>query len=95
MLVHKLNPTKDALNFIRALEPKQFKQVMNKVLSLLIDAKPADSSFLQGYEDLLRVDIGEYRIVYRFDNQDTVSILIVGKRNDDDVYKRLDRKNLK
>lgn len=93
--MHKLNPTKDALNFIRALEPKQFKQVMNKVLSLLIDAKPADSSFLQGYEDLLRVDIGEYRIVYRFDNQDTVSILIVGKRNDDDVYKRLDRKNLK
>lgn len=92
--MHKLNPTKDALNFIRALEPKQFKQVMNKVLSLLIDAKPADSSFLQGYEDLLRVDIGEYRIVYRFDNQDTVSILIVGKRNDD-VYKRLDRKNLK
>ena len=32
-----------------------------------------------------RVDQGEYRIVYFFD-EDTVTIVVVGKRNDDDVY---------
>ena len=34
------------------------------------------------------VDTGEYRIVYRFDN-DTVYIAVIGKRNDDEVYKRI------
>lgn len=90
--MHKLSPTRVAYDFIRALEAKQFRQVMNKILSLLVDAKPADSIVLQGYEDLLRVDIGEFRIIYRFDNQDTITVLLVGKRNDDEVYKKLDRK---
>lgn len=39
------------------------------------------------------MDQGEYRIVYRFDDR-SVSILVVGKRNDDEVYKKLARKNL-
>ncbi len=84
--MYKLNPTKESFKFIRDLEPKQFKKVMNKVLSLLVDAKSADSGVLQGHEELLRVDIGEFRIVYRLDNQNIVSVLIVGRRNGDEVY---------
>ena len=48
-------------------------------LSLLLEPAPADSSTLKGYDDLLRVDQGEYRIVYRFDEK-SVSVLVVGKR---------------
>ena len=92
--VRNLNPTKEALSFIQKLDPKQFKQVMNKILSLLADPHPADSKALKGYEDLLRVDIGEYRIIYRYNNTAAVSVLIVDKRNDDEVYKQLSRKNL-
>lgn len=33
-----------------------------------------------------RVDVGECRIVYRFDDA-LVEILIIGKRNDDEIYK--------
>ncbi len=73
------NLTKEALDFIRGLEPKPFKQVMSKILSLLNDPPPADSSTLKGYEDLFRVDMGEHRIVYRFDNE-SVSVLVVDKR---------------
>jgi mRNA interferase RelE/StbE len=91
--VRNLNPTKEALDFIRGLEPKPFKQVMNKVLALLSDPTPADSSILKGYENLYRVDIGEHRIVYRFDEK-AVSVLVVDKRNDDAVYKKLSRKNI-
>jgi mRNA interferase RelE/StbE len=91
--VRNLNLTKESLEFIRGLEPKHFKQVMNKVLGLLNDPTPADSSALKGYTDLLRTDIGEYRIVYRFD-ETSVSVLIVDKRNDDEVYKKLSRKNI-
>jgi mRNA-degrading endonuclease RelE of RelBE toxin-antitoxin system len=39
-----------------------------------------------------RVDSGEYRIVYCFDpNADLVEVILVGKRNDDEVYKQLKR----
>jgi mRNA interferase RelE/StbE len=45
---------------------------------------------LKGYPGLYRVDSGEYRIVYRFDVEaDVIQILLVGKRNDDEVYKQL------
>ncbi len=89
--MRSLNLTKEALDFIRDLEPKPFKQVMNKVLRLLNDPTPADSSTLKGYENLYRVDMGEHRIVYRFDDK-SVSLLVVDKRNDDEVYKKLARK---
>jgi mRNA interferase RelE/StbE len=91
--VHSLNLTKEALDFVRALEAKQFKQVMGKILNLLSDPNPADSSTLKGYENLYRTDIGEHRVVYRFDDK-VVSVLVVDKRNDDEVYKKLGRKKL-
>jgi mRNA-degrading endonuclease RelE of RelBE toxin-antitoxin system len=38
-----------------------------------------------------RNDVGEYRIVYDVQG-DTLRVLVVGKRNDDAVYKALKRK---
>ena len=43
-----------------------------------------------GYE-YRRADVGEYRIVYRFD-RDFIYVALIGKRNDSDIYKRLKRK---
>jgi mRNA interferase RelE/StbE len=37
-----------------------------------------------------RVDIGEYRVVYSVVD-DVVEVLVVGKRNDDEVYKLWER----
>jgi mRNA interferase RelE/StbE len=53
---------------------------------------PADSKELTGYSNYYRVDSGEYRIIYRFNaSEDLVEIILVGKRNDDEVYKQLKR----
>jgi len=67
--VRKLDTTKEALAYVRNLEAKPFKQVMNKILSLLNDPTPGDLSSLKGYADLFRVYIGEHRIVYHFNNE--------------------------
>jgi len=75
--------------FIRDLEPKRYKQVVSKVLSLLNNPKPQDSEELSGFS-FLRVDTGEYRIIYSH-TDDVVTIIIVGKRNDDEVYRELIR----
>jgi mRNA interferase RelE/StbE len=79
----------DVAKFISDLEPKRYKQVVSKILALLKDPKPQDSEELRGYS-FLRVDIGEYRIIYLHTDQ-IVTVVIAGKRNDDEVYKELKR----
>jgi len=83
----KIDITKSAGKFIKKLPPKQYRQVVGTMLSLRENSKPHDSEQLKGYPQYQRVDIGEYRIIYRFD-KDTVYIALVGKRNDEEVYKR-------
>ena len=86
----KLLPTKAARKFLDNLPAKQFRQIMIKVLKLLEDPNPQDSEQLSGYP-FLRNDIGEYRIIYDV-RDDTLRLLVVGKRNDSEVYKELKNK---
>lgn len=54
---------------------------------LMADPRPADAERLKGY-DYHRVTAGEYRVVY--DVRDGVlRVIVIGKRNDDEVYRRL------
>ena len=69
------------------LPPKQFRQIMKKVFSLLENPRPHDSEELRGYP-FLRNDAGEYRIIYDVQG-DTLRLILVGKRNDAEVYRQL------
>ena len=89
--MYRLDITNNALNFTKKLPSKQFKQIFTAIMDLLKNPRPNDSSKLKGYSNLYRKDVGEYRIIYKFDD-DTVYILLIGKRNDDEVYKQLTRK---
>ena len=73
----KIEITKSAGKFIKKLPPKQFKQVVGTVLGLRENPKPHDSKQLIGYPEYRRVDIGEYRIIYRVDTE-TVYIATIG-----------------
>ena len=85
-----LRPSRAAAKSVAELPPKPFRQIWLKVLGLLVDPYPHDSAQLVGY-DFHRVDMGEYRIVYRA-TETEIELLLVGKRNDDEVYKQLKRK---
>jgi mRNA interferase RelE/StbE len=88
----RLDGLEVVLDFLKNLQPKIAAQISKKVLSLNIDPLPTDSKEIKGFQGLFRVDSGEYRIVYRFSSADNlVEILLVGKRNDDEVYKQLKR----
>ena len=53
---------------------------------------PSDSKALKGSsEGFRRADTGEYRIIYRIDDE-CLYVAVIGKRNDDEVYRRFDRK---
>ena len=85
----KLDITNDALKFVQNLQHKQYKQIVNKIFDLLKNARPHDSIQLKG-SPFYRTDIGEYRIIYSFD-VNTVTVVLVGKRNDNEVYRQFDR----
>lgn len=88
----KLDGLGAILDFLKGLQPKIAAQIAKKALSLNINPLPTDSKQLKGYPGYYRVDCGEYRIVYRFKpKEDLVEVILVGKRNDDDVYKKLER----
>lgn len=85
----KLQISREAHKFLDNLPPKQFRQIVRKVFALLEDPRPHDTKELHGYP-FLKNDVGEYRIVYDIQG-DTLRLILVGKRNDAEVYKKLKR----
>jgi mRNA interferase RelE/StbE len=84
----KIDLSKRASDFLLTLPPKQCKQNFTAILSLAKNPILHDARKLQGYTNLYRLDVGEYRIVYSFDDE-VISIILIGKRNDDEVYRDL------
>ena len=82
----KLLVSKKAQKFLDGLPPKQFRQIIKKVFALLENPRPHDSEELRGYP-FLRSDVGEYRIIYDVKG-DTLRLILVGKRNDAEVYRQ-------
>lgn len=89
-MTYKLEITKAAGRFLESLPPKQFRQVVLSILKLRQNPEPNDSKQLIGYAAYRRVDVGEYRMIYRLE-ADTVYVAMIGKRNDDAVYKKFER----
>lgn len=89
-MARKLDLSKDAQRFLDRLDAKQYRQVVRRILALTNDTTPPDAIKMEGAR-YHRVDQGEYRIVY-FCEADTVYIVVIGKRNDDEVYARARRK---
>lgn len=90
-------PTPDlsraALSFIEKMQHKHAKQVLLKIIGLCQNPEPPDSMALRGSpEGYRRADCGEYRVIYRVVD-DVVKIDLVGKRNDDEVYRQLKRRS--
>lgn len=86
----KLQISKKAQKFLISLPPKQQRQLAIKIMELRQKGHLSDSSHLRG-SSWHRVDFGEYRIIYAIEEEDLLIIPLIGKRNDDDVYKKLRR----
>lgn len=67
--------TRRAERDFRNLRPKIVRQLQTKVLSLADDPRPQDRSRVLSQPGILRVDSGEYRILYSVD--DTEQLVVV------------------
>ena len=85
----KLELDRNIDKFLSRIPVKHSSQISKKIQLLRSNPKPHDAKQLIGY-NLLRADSGEYRIIYQFD-EEKLYIVLIGKRNDDEVYKLLKR----
>ena len=79
-----------ALKQVAELPAKQFRQVVGAIFDLLREPQPHFSQQLSGYPYLRRA-VGEFRIIYRFDEA-SFRVLAFGKRNDGGIHRTVQRK---
>lgn len=89
MRTFSISLSKRSAKFLKTVHPRHAKQLKVKLLKLRTVPFPQDAKKLVGYP-FFRVDVGEFRIVYKVADN-ILYITLIGKRNDDDVYKRLKR----
>lgn len=85
-----INLSRDSERFLSRLPPKQKKQIARRLLALQEQPSAPDTKHLHGFPEYRRVDTGEYRIIYRI-TPTTLFIPLIGKRNDDEIYRRFTR----
>lgn len=83
--MRKLVLNKPVLKELDELPAKQYRQVVSAILDLLAEPSPHYSKALQG-TPYRRLALGEYRVVYRAD-EEHIYLVVAGKRNDDEVYR--------
>jgi mRNA interferase RelE/StbE len=77
-----------AARAIRKLGRDAQRQVVAKLERLADNPRPPGSKELEGTADLHRVRVGDYRIVYRVEDQ-VLLVLVVRVAHRSDVYRRL------
>ena len=88
MLEIKLSKRAD--KSLAKIPQKQSRQIAERIMQLAQDASSLPSVELKGYAPWRRVRSGEYRIIYKVD-ENILHIGLVGKRNDDEVYRLIER----
>lgn len=80
----------DAMRFLKKRDAKQFMQIFQAVTALCGDPRPADS-IAMGNGKHFRKDVGEFRVIYRFDAE-LLHVTVIGNRNDSAAYQEFNRK---
>jgi len=88
--VPTIDLSRQAAEFLRDLAPKPACQIAEKLRLLAADPNALPSEALKGYAPMRRLKSGEFRIVFAIE-ADVIQIRMIGKRNDDEIYKALER----
>jgi mRNA interferase RelE/StbE len=87
---YQIDLSRQAERFLRDLPTKQARQIAEKLLALRIDPLSQSSEQLRGYAPMRRLRAGEFRIIFAVCDA-VIQVRLIGKRNDDDIYKMLER----
>ncbi len=86
----KIDLSKSAAKDLQKLPAKIQRQIALKIHELRQNPNAQDVSLLKGHAPYKRATSGEFRLVF-YIKDETLLIDFIGKRNDDEVYKKLKR----
>ena len=89
-VIYSIDLSRQAERFLRELPVKQARQIAEKLQALAADPSAIPSEQLRGYAPMRRLRAREFRIIYALEG-DVVQVRLIGKRNDDEIYKALGR----
>ncbi len=81
--------SRDSLKFLAKMEKKIVQRIREAIQKLTLTPPQGDIKTMQGYNDgRLRLRVGKYRIVYRYDNENSkVYIFVIDIDSRGDIYK--------
>jgi len=80
--------SRDALKSVKNFDLKTRERIFGAAELLAFHPHPSTSKKVTGFDDLFRVRVGDYRIVYRVRDTELL-IVVVAARHRRDVYRRL------
>ena len=81
---YRIDIRRKAEKFIRKLPRQDKERVLSAIYRL---PEGEDIKELQGHEGLMRLRVGDYRIIYRMDNGRLI-VLVIDAGSRGDIYKR-------
>lgn len=86
MASYRIEVSATAEKQIRKLPVRDQVRVLRAIQHLALEARPPGYRKLQGYEDVFRIRVGSYRIIYSVESGRLIVIILkVGHRSD--VYR--------
>ena len=83
---YQIELTSAALRDLKALPKNVLSRVDRRILALADNPRPRGAKKLKGEDDLYRLRVGDYRILYRIED-DVLLIIVVRIRHRRDVYR--------
>lgn len=81
--------SRDSLKFLAKMEKKIVQRIRESIQKLTLNPPQGDIKTMQGYSDgRLRLRVGKYRVIYRYDSENNVVyIYVIDIDSRDDIYK--------
>jgi mRNA interferase RelE/StbE len=87
-MAHRIEVSPAAARQLKKIDRRVLPQIAAKIDALATEPRPHGCEKLSGYDDLYRVRVGDYRIVYGVEDQ-LVLIVVLKVANRAEVYQRI------
>lgn len=88
--MRRIDFSRQAEAFLRKLPAKHARQIAEKIVALAAEPGGGAIEPLKGHPPLMRLKAGEHRVIVEIDAE-RLDVLLIGKRNDDEVCKLVER----
>jgi mRNA interferase RelE/StbE len=86
--MYQVKVAEEAAKFIRKQDKRIQRQIINNIRELAQNPRPQDCKKLQGYKELYRIPLGNYRIIYTI-REKMLLVFVVRVAHRKDIYRHL------